>query len=538
MTKQISGTVTPPTFPAQSLYFPVTVLKLADMPFPFTLPTTSTVSFSQHYTSSTYPSLPLSCTTYRGILRDSLKAHKRLPPSAQGANIKHIISVTIEYISYLQFLQEAIKTGDASPLAGAPEIETAWRPTLSSSARFGITSGERRKGKGLDYELFWAYSTLAYAHTIHARALLMDFFTPSNASSDSSASPLLPQAMEHVLNSASIFNYILTLPPPKSGTGEEKNAIPVNICEPMLSSLASISIASATLLAVLKTDPYPTYLAITAIPGSKKNNDIYSKEYLYSPPAPPTGVKAMLYSRLCIAASEHAARAQGVISGLVRAGMVNEEYSNYLDELKRVAKARGCRFLGVDAEAQGKPGGLGEGIGWIKLAKEILAGSVPSSSSDDKDSKEKKTLASRMEKLRLSKSSSPSPPSSSSSAQNPAGGLPPRLDPCTVNSELPTIEALEAKWSKTNDKLAFEKVAPTNSLVGKIPGGREFLTVKPYSPAKLEDSSINTLRRGGTDGVGDYPQQQHHQEWAGGYADSSDEEDGKGSSYQVPGGYH
>ncbi|KAF8450134.1 hypothetical protein BGX38DRAFT_1092150 [Terfezia claveryi] len=474
------------------------------MPFPFTLPTTSTVSFSQHYTSPTYPSLPLSCTTHRGILRDSLKAHKRLPLSAQGANIKHIINVTTEYISYLQFLQEALKSGDASPIPTTLEIETEWRPTLSSSTRFGITQSERRKGKGLEYEVFWVYSTLAYAHTIQARVLLMEFLSPTTSSPDSAASPLLPQATNHVLTSAQIFQYLLTLTPPIATAGDQKNSIPVNICEPMLSSLASISLGSATLLAVLRTDPYPTYLAITGIPGPKKNNDIYSKEYLYSPPLPPTGVKAMLYSRLCIAASEHAVRAQGVISDLIRAGVINEEYVRYLEDLKRVAKARGCRFLGVDAEVQGR---LGEGLGWIKLGKEFLGGTIPTTSSND--DKEKKTLASRMEKLRLS----------------------------NVHSELQTIEGLDAKWSKTNDKLVFEKVPATNSLVSKIPGGREIHDIKAYSPVKLGSESINTLRRGGMEGSSEYSQ---HQDWpTGDYPDSSDEEDGgKGSSYQVPGGYY
>jgi len=504
------------------------------MPFPFTLPTTSMVSFSQHYTSPAYPSLPLSCTTHRGILRDSLKGHKRLSPSAQGANIKHIINVTTEYISYLQFLQEALKSGDASPIPTIPEIETEWRPTLSSSTRFGITQSERRKGKGLEYEVFWAYSTLAYAHTIQARALLMEFLSPTTSFPDSAASPLLPQATNHILTSGQIFQYLLTLTPPIATAGDEKNSIPVNICEPMLSSLSSISLASATLLAVLRTDPYPTYLAITGIPGSKKNNDIYAKEYLYSPPLPPTGVKAMLYSRLCIAASEHAVRAQGVISDLIRAGAINEEYVRYLEDLKRVAKARGCRFLGVDAEAQGR---LGEGLGWIKLGKEFLGGTTPTTSSND--DKEKKTLASRIEKLRLSKfpPQLSSSQSSSSSTQNSAGVLPPNLDPCTVHSELQTIEGLDAKWSKTNDKLVFEKVPATNSLVSKIPGGREIHDIKAYSPVKLGIESINTLRRGGVEGISEYSQQQ---DWSsGGYPDSSDEEDGgKGSSYQVPGGYY
>ncbi|KAF8472532.1 hypothetical protein BDZ91DRAFT_644204, partial [Kalaharituber pfeilii] len=427
------------------------------MSFPFTLPTTSTLSFSQHYASKTYPSLLLTCSTHRGILRDSLKDHKRLSPSSQGANIKHIISVTSEYLSYLLFLQNALKCGEATKIPNSPEMEPEWRPTLSSIPRFGVREPPRRKGRGIEYEIFWTYSTLAYAHTIQARALLMEFLSPSIASTDST-SPLLPQATNHLLTSASIFNYMLTLTPPGIGNGEATYKLPVDISESMLSSLASISMASATLLAVLRSDPYPTYLALTSTSNSKKSSDANTKNYLYVPPPAPTGVKAHLNSRLCIAASEHAAKAQGAISSLVKAGEINEDYSRYLDDLRKAAKARGCRFLGVDAEAQGK---VGEGLGWVTLAKEILEGSVSSSSHDKREAKEKKSLTSTMEKL--------------------------------LHSELQTVQGLEAKWSKTNDKLVFERIPPTSLLVGKIPSGREIHTIKEYSPPRLGQDVVSQL---------------------------------------------
>ena len=472
------------------------------MPFPFTLPTASAVSFSKHYTSEAYPSLPLACSTHRGVLRDSLKSHKRLPASAQGANIKHIISVTTDYLSYLQFLHKALQSGDASPIPTAPEIETAWTPTLASTTRFGVSSSreKRARGRGLEYEVFWAYSTLAYAHTIQARVLLIGFLSlpsPSLSPETSSASQLLPQAINHVLTSAAIFNYLLSLSLPQRS--QPGNETPHNISQPMLSSLASISLASATLLAVLKTDPYPKYLAITSSTRKNDSDDAYSKEYLYNPPNPPKGVKAMLFSRLCIAASEHATKAHGAISDIARAGTVNEDYVRYIDELRRAAKARGCRFLGVDAEAQGR---VGEGLAWIKLAQETLAGTVSASSStDEQEGKGKKTLASRMEKLRLSKSPSPSPLSSFTfgSTQPDAVGLPPHLDPCTVYSEFRVIESLDAKWTKTNDNLIFEKVPPTSTLVAKIPGGREVHTVQQFTPVQLGEDSVNQLRLGVND---------------------------------------
>ncbi|KAI5809948.1 hypothetical protein DFH27DRAFT_508858 [Peziza echinospora] len=489
------------------------------MPFPFTLSTTSTASFANHYTSAAYPSLPLACSTHRGILRDALKAYKRVPASAQGAHIKHITAVTSEYLSYLLHLIDAVRTGDATPIPGAPVLSTSWRPTLAASSTFGgLRQQARKAGEGLQYELFWVLLTLACSHTIQARALLMEFLTvppsssgnpvDSQSSSSSSSSALLPQATKHLLTSASIFSYMLTLTPPHSSSPTTTTSLPIDISPPLLSALSLTSLSSATLLAVLKSDPYPTYLALST--------SATSKEYLYSAPAPPTGVKALLFSRLCIAASEHAAKAQGAISGIVREGKVCDEYIRYLDELRRVGRARGCRFLGLDAEAQSR---LGEGLGWMKLASEILTGEEEEQEEESNKKKKKK------------KSSS--------------------MDPCTLHSELQTILALAARWAKTNDKLIFDRIPPTNSLMGRIPSGREVHSVPEFVPDRLGVVEVGELRRGGGEGGsaggrsgGGGGGEGYVERWGEGTEtarDSSDDEDGGASARSrggMPGAYY
>lgn len=491
------------------------------MPFLFSLPTTSTLSFTRHYTSSAYSSLPLTCTTYRGILRDALKQHKRLATAAQNANLKHIISVTTEYLGYVLFLYDSIQSGLVARIPEAPELETEWRSVLTATSRFGaVRELPRRKWRGIEYEVFWVLSTLAYANALQSRALLLEFLStsPGSAADNEARSKLIPQSIDHLLTSASIFDYLLTLPSPAQqhagGTagesGKSKGAekvyetLPIDLSEQMISSLSSACLASATLLAVLKSDPYPSYLALTTNSSKSKSNDACSKDYLYQPPAPPTGVKALLFSRICIAASEYASKAQGAISSLISQGEVSSDYVRYLEGLKRASRARGCRFLGIDAEAQGR---VGEGLGWIRLGREII-GVQPSASesSENKENgnKEKKSLSSRMDKLRLSKKSTPSIPtpsasSSSSSASGSSGGLAPYLDPCNIHSEYETLNALDTKWTNLNNKVMFQPILSPKSLTGKIPSGRKVHNVKVYTPPTLGPEIIEKLK-GNADG--------------------------------------
>ena len=172
---------------------------------------------------------------------------------------------------------------------------------------------KRARGRGLEYEIFWAYSTLAYAHTIQARVLLIGFLSPLSPSSSpetsSAAQLLLPQGYQSRFD----FRRHIQLPPltitaPKLPTWKRNPT--QHLAADALFTCVNIGFCDS-LLAVLKTDPYPKYLAITSTTRKNDSDDAYSKEYLYNPPNPPKGVKAMLFSRLCIAASEHATKAHG-----------------------------------------------------------------------------------------------------------------------------------------------------------------------------------------------------------------------------------
>lgn len=57
----------------------------------------------------------------------------------------------------------------------------------------------------------------------------------------------------------------------------------------------------------------------------------------------------------------------GLLAG--RKGLVDERLVRYAEGLRRVARARACRFLGIDAELGGR---MGEGIAWLRAGRREL----------------------------------------------------------------------------------------------------------------------------------------------------------------------
>ncbi|KAF8432603.1 hypothetical protein BGX38DRAFT_1276653 [Terfezia claveryi] len=102
-----------------------------------------------------------------------------------------------------------------------------------------------------------------------------------------------------------------------------------------------------------------------------------------------------------------------------------------IPRISKVAKARGCQFLSVDAAVQGR---LGEGLGWIKLGKEFVGAPTPTTFSND--DKENQTLASRMEKLPLWRAFPPILIIKFKPNAKLTSALPPSLDPFSIHSEL------------------------------------------------------------------------------------------------------
>lgn len=342
-----------PTAPRDSQTPRSNTPRSSTMPYPFVLPTTSSISFTDYFSSNTHPSLPLSATTARGVVRDSLKRYKRIPPSSQASNLSTVQSALDEYLPYLFALDAGLSRtgceGEEVDLVLVKELEVEWRTTLS--APLPGREPTRAKLKSLESELFFTLSTLAYVHSLLARAQLHTLYNATLPTPEQRAIAI-GAAMKHFLEANSIYTYLV------SRAGQWNTQPPAaDISIPVLGALAELTMAEATLITVLKDDPYP---AVVLEDRNKR-----SKDWMFKGIEIPK-VRAHLFARLCLASSEHASKGQAMLG---RAPRVDEGLVKYMDDLRRTGKGKACRFLGIDAELAGK---TGEGIAWLRGAKKEL----------------------------------------------------------------------------------------------------------------------------------------------------------------------
>ncbi|KAI9679020.1 MAG: hypothetical protein M1829_001690 [Trizodia sp. TS-e1964] len=425
------------------------------MPFLFTLPTTSHLNFSGYLSSDSHASLPFSATINRGILRDALKANKKLPPPSRALHLAQVLSALNEYLPYLFALDAALSNveiaGEEIILVLEKEIETEWRPTLTSSTPGRDQS--RVKLKSLEYELFFLLSTLAYTNTLLAREKLHLLYSPITPSTDQ-RSQVITAATKYLLEASAIHDYLrirseqLVLPPPV-----------VDISTVMFSSLSSLSLAEATLLAVLKDDPYPAIVTQSRNP--------HNKDWMFKAPEIPK-VRANLFARVCLAAAEHTSKALAL---LAQSAKVDTTLLEYIRDLRRVSRAKACRFSAIDAELDQK---TGLAIAWLRAGK-IELGILPSRRDQEKKisglAKLKKGWSDKREDRKIE---------AGAGWGSDAGKL----------EEERVIEILESKWAKMNDTINTQPIPDSGALIAALPSGRNFHTVPKYQVPSLDKETL------------------------------------------------
>ncbi|RBQ82080.1 hypothetical protein VDGD_04267 [Verticillium dahliae] len=442
------------------------------MPFPFVLPTTSSFSFSTSFSCESHPSLPLTASTYRGVVRDALKKHKRLPPSAQSPHISSLITALNAYLPYLFAIDAGltrkglhateITVSQTAPLA----IE--WRPTLSDSHVPG-REPPRVKVQSLDHEVAFVLATLAHAYTLAGRIALQPLYVTSVAAPSAQERTVAIQtATKHLLEAASLYAHVAT-----RAEGSSDPAPSVDISAPVLRGLASQAHAEATLLAVLKDDPYPAVV-------SQTRNEA-DKEWMYRTPSLPK-VRAHLFARLSLAAAEHASQAATLCgTRLPGAPPLNPALLRYLDDTRRTSRARACRFFAIDAEIAGE---TGTALAWLRAALQELgvesrtdaaAAAAKKSSLGAGFSRLRKDWAEKREDKKVERET----------AWGADGGK---------MEETRVIEHLEVKWTKINDLVTTQAIPTTGSVLAQMPSGREIHTIKPFQPAELDRSVLEAAR--------------------------------------------
>ncbi|PGH08474.1 hypothetical protein AJ80_07873, partial [Polytolypa hystricis UAMH7299] len=446
------------------------------MVYPFSLPTPSPLHFPTHLSSPTHPALPQTASTQQHALRTALKQHNRLSPQQQDTNLPLVLNALDAYIPYLIALERATTQHEDNDTNGGriivnirEEIFPEWRAPLTSPSPSSIPSflhraksdpnnnptprprSNRIRGRGLSFELAFVLSTRGYVLSNLARARYLSTLYATTTPSVEQKVSAVKAGMKYLTQASSMHIYLSTCAPilPPSLEQLETTIVPADVEPTTQSSLSSLALAEATLLAVTKDDAY-----LSACIQSRNSAD---KEWMLKAPDIPK-VRALLFARLCVRAAEYA-EAAGAAAGAVGVsssgggvvGKVNERLIGYMALLARVSRARACRFFGIDAELGGR---MGEAIAWLRAGRGVL-GVKSAGSRDEEKQKEQKEKSGiglgrlkrgwelKREERKLEKSATPT-------MIGGKRGLD-WGDEAGRDEEARVIEMLEKRWVRVND---------------------------------------------------------------------------------------
>ena len=373
------------------------------------------MSIASCLSSSTHPSLLQAATIQRNTVRSVLKKDRRLDPQSRSSNISTVQQAIGEYLEYL-FTVDASLAGktvsnEEIDISLRKEIEVYWRSTLSSG--YTARDSHRTKGRGLDFELDFLLSSLAYTHTQQARSSLLVLYG-AVAPDIEQRVKIVQHATKSLLTAASIHAFTAA----RSLETDAAQGV-IETLSQTQSALSALAHAEATLLAVLKDDPHPFVVA------QQRNKQ--DKDWMIKAPEIPK-VRAHLFARLSLAAAEHASAAE---AGLSATGRVDRDLMHYVKDLRKTARAKACRLFGIDSELEGE---TGKAIAWLQAAKQELGFSADKESGGSSIGlrKLKKDWMERREDKKVERSGE---------WGSDAGRL----------EELRVIEYLETKWTKMND---------------------------------------------------------------------------------------
>ena len=329
-----------------------------------------------------------------------------------------VLAALDDYLPYLFAIDAALcgrtVNGEEIDLALKEEIHVEWRTTLTTT----ILNQEppRVRGKGLDFEIAFVLHTLSCVCTLQARAQLLALYGAVTPTAEQRTA-IVTTATRHLLLANSVYNYLAS----RSAEMEASSAVLETLAQTQ-GGLAALALAEANLLAVLKDDPYPAVVA-----QDRNKND---KDWMVKPPDIPK-VRAHLFARLCLAAAEHAGKAEAMLSS---SGRVVETLIRYVNDLQRTSRAKACRFFGIDADLGGE---TGQALAWLNGGKKQLgfANTKDEGSKLKGLAKFKKDWTERREDKKIEKGGE-------------WGGDAGRLE------ELRVIEMLEQKWNKMNDTVS------------------------------------------------------------------------------------
>lgn len=416
----------------------------------------------------------MTASTYRAAARSVLKAHKRLPTPSQAAHLFKVLSALEEYLPYLLTLDAGLagkKTnGEEVDITLHKEVVTEWQTPALTAAMIPGREATRPKGRGLDYEICFVLSTLAYTSTLLAHSQLRALYAPTTPTHEVRTG-IITKSTKYLLQANSIHAYLITRADEISSSSTMPATTAAMETSPLAQeALAELAMAEATLLAVLKDDPYPAIVA--------QDRNSYDTEWKFKAPEIPR-IRAPIFARLCLAAAAHAAKAELLMNSfrlssttrqkkvMIRRQARGDDGSarllKYIHDLGLTARAKAYRFFGITADLGGEQG---QGIAWLRAARRELgfgglvvggsgdggqgAGGSSSISSHGggggggmkgRFAKLKKEWTERREDKRIEKGEE-------------WGGDAGRLEEGRI------VDMLEKKWNKINDIVSYFKYIP------------------------------------------------------------------------------
>ena len=432
------------------------------MPFPFPILSTSSFSFSPYFECDSHPSLPQNASTYRGVAKDALKRHKRLNASEQAGHLTRLTTALSDYIPYLLALDaglhdKRLPSGQIVRVRPKAKFTIKWRPILSGDP---VPGRERSRVRihSLEHEIGFVLCALGFTYVQAARAALQPLYATTNEFvGPQERTTAISAATKLLLQSASTFKYA-------ASRAERSMADPpcVDVAQTTLGAMASLAHAEATILAVLKDDPYPA-----AVAQDRNKTD---KEWMFKSPEIPK-VRAHLYARLCLAASEHASRALSLAqASVVGSSKLDSSVTKYIEDFRQTSRAKACRFLGIDAELGGQ---TAEGIGWLQAGLQGLGVDIKDSKKGLSLSRFKKDLSEMMEDRRIEK-------------EKAWGADAGKLEETRV------IELLDGKWNKINDTVSPQITSPSNQVAQDSHTGTDEHKIGSFSQLSIEQDAFGT----------------------------------------------
>ena len=374
-----------------------------------------------------------------------------------------MITALTTYLPYLVSLDAALSGRSVADedidIALLHESEVGWRVTLSTVAIPGRKL-VKINATGLDYELHYTLHVLATLHYLVARRSLLEISTSLNSQPDRRLAAI-QSATKDFVTAESVHAYLVTHGN-SVGVSSTFPTAAVDISITVQAALADICRAETTLCFVLKDDPYPAIVA--------QSRDKDDREWMVKAPEIPK-LRAQVLSRLCISAAE---RAGSAATSLNAENRVSKDFLHYCEDLRKTARAKACRFLGIDADIGGE---TGKAIAWLRAGMAELGA----------DGGKNGARAAGLAQMKSSWSGRTGDKKSERGFETwgSDGG---KIEEGRI------LDWLSRKLVKMNDTVNVQLVPDWKPLLATMPSGREILVTYAWIPPLLTEVELARMR--------------------------------------------